>query len=637
MKNIFLYILLILLFTTSAFAQLDTKSIIYKGRYDIFNKEYQHAIEKFNSVITVKPELVEPYFYRAIAKYELKDYKGSEKDFLKVIAMNSFYISAYHYLGIVYSSMSDYNLALKNFDKALELSPYDASIFLSRGITKLQIKNTNGAIEDFDKALKLNAQLPELYLNKGIAYMLKDDNNEAVNQFNKAINLNVFYADAFARRGIANLELKNKEIALEDLSQAIKLESKNSIFYYWRAHLYYEEMLFDKAIADYDRVISFNPNNALVYFNRALIKAEIGLYNDAIEDYDKVIELNPQNLIPYFNKAIIRINSKDYLNAISDLDGAISVYPNFSKALEMRSMAKSKLGDEKGAYLDKLKAEKIVNEGLDNALDTNDFNKLLEFDDDFLSTKVREKNINKIDDIVFTIVEKAESEKLELKKYYYNFKEDVNELIEGDYKIILSTKSNNISKDELLALKKEFETKTIDENAYVYFLKGIIETELKNYNQAIENFKLILLSNKDFAPAQLCFSNIIKHKIEYENDISNLEISVKIDGMQSNYNVQNNQDFNFALLDNYSKIKEKNEIVNYNLGNYYANKEQYYTAIFYYNKAINENNKLSSAYFNRGLCFIKIKQNEKACENFSKAGKLGIIKAYDLIEKYGKK
>ena len=626
-------ILILLLFIAiSSFAQLDTRSIIYKGRYDIYNKKFQDAIKKFNSVIVVKPDLVEPYFFRGIAKYELKDYKGAEMDLLKVIDMNPFYISAYHYIGIVYGSMEDYNIGLKYLNKALELSPYDASIFMSRGITKMQMKNIDAAIEDFNAAMKLNNQLPELYLNKGIAFMIQDKYDDAITQFNKAIKLNVFFADAFARRGIAQMELKDKDAAIKDLTHALKLDSKNTVFYYWRAHVYYENMEFDNAIADYDKVIEMNPNNALVYFNRAVIRADIGLYNDAIADYNKVIELNPENVIPYYNKASINMNNKQYREAIKDLSDAISVFPEFSQAYEMRAYAKSKIGDDKGSYLDNIMAEKMSD--AKSKLDTNNFKKLLEFDDDFYSTKAHEKVDVLFGDIVFTLVDKNYQEEKEFKKYYYDFLEDINSLIPKGYKLVISTKSNNFTDEKLQEIKQSINEIPIDKRGYIYFVKAIIEKELKNYNQAVENLDILLISNKNFAPAEICYANILHQKRDLDNIISDCKINVEIDGINSEYNTKDKEGYYTSIVDAYSKISDKNEIVNYNLGNLYSELNQPYTAIFYYNKAIESNKDLSYAYFNRGLNNIKIKLNEKACLDFSRAGELGLTKAYNLIEKF---
>ena len=67
--------------------------------------------------------------------------------------------------------------------------------------------------------------------------------------------------------------------------------------------------------------------------------------------------------------------------------------------------------------------------------------------------------------------------------------------------------------------------------------------------------------------------------------------------------------------------------------------KDYQEAINDYSKAILEYKKypetdVSHIYFNRGLAKLKLKQTNNGCLDLSKAGELGVKKAYDLIKKY---
>ena len=50
------------------------------GRNALYYEDYILAIQRFNSVISAKPYLAEPYFYRGLAKFYLEDYAGAETD-----------------------------------------------------------------------------------------------------------------------------------------------------------------------------------------------------------------------------------------------------------------------------------------------------------------------------------------------------------------------------------------------------------------------------------------------------------------------------------------------------------------------------------------------------------------------------
>ena len=57
-------------------------------------------------------------------------------------------------------------------------------------------------------------------------------------------------------------------------------------------------------------------------------------------------------------------------------------------------------------------------------------------------------------------------------------------------------------------------------------------------------------------------------------------------------------------------------------------------AIADFGKAVEIEPKFAEAYYNRGLTYIFIKEKETGCLDLSKAGELGIQKAYAVIKKY---
>jgi tetratricopeptide (TPR) repeat protein len=62
--------------------------------------------------------------------------------------------------------------------------------------------------------------------------------------------------------------------------------------------------------------------------------------------------------------------------------------------------------------------------------------------------------------------------------------------------------------------------------------------------------------------------------------------------------------------------------------------QDFKAAITYYTQAIATDNDFAEAYFNRGLTYIYIGENEKGIADLSKAGELGIYQAYNLISRF---
>ena len=65
--------------------------------------------------------------------------------------------------------------------------------------------------------------------------------------------------------------------------------------------------------------------------------------------------------------------------------------------------------------------------------------------------------------------------------------------------------------------------------------------------------------------------------------------------------------------------------------------KDYQSAINSYSRAIEIDNKLPEAYFNRGITYILMKEINKGLADLSQAGEMGLYQAYNLIKKYSQK
>ena len=77
-----------------------------------------------------------------------------------------------------------------------------------------------------------------------------------------------------------------------------------------------------------------------------------------------------------------------------------------------------------------------------------------------------------------------------------------------------------------------------------------------------------------------------------------------------------------------------NPFIWYNLGNVHLQMQEFHKAIDDYSKAIEYEQNLAEAYYNRGLTLIYLGENELAGEDLSKAGELGIKEAYAVIKRF---
>ena len=66
--------LLLISATLPSAAQFDINHYLREGYADLNKSNYTSAINRFNTIIQVKPEMLEPYYFRGFCKYRLDDY-----------------------------------------------------------------------------------------------------------------------------------------------------------------------------------------------------------------------------------------------------------------------------------------------------------------------------------------------------------------------------------------------------------------------------------------------------------------------------------------------------------------------------------------------------------------------------------
>ena len=107
---------LLLLFPLFAKAQLNTEQVMIIGRNALYFEDYVLSIQYFNKVIAARPYLHEPYFFRALAKYNLDDYKGAEDDLTKSIEQNPYVSRSYQLRGLCRAGLENFVDAERDFE-----------------------------------------------------------------------------------------------------------------------------------------------------------------------------------------------------------------------------------------------------------------------------------------------------------------------------------------------------------------------------------------------------------------------------------------------------------------------------------------------------------------------------------------
>ncbi|MDE6366983.1 MAG: hypothetical protein K2L33_05285, partial [Muribaculaceae bacterium] len=166
MKRLLSLLLLIVLLPAAASAQLNTNRTLQVGRSALYFDDYLLAIRYFNQVIEAKPHLAEPYFLRAIAKYNLEDYSGARADATKATELNPFLPDAWEVKGVTNQCLGNHAGAIGDYARALELLPYNRQMLFNLALAQEAADRFEAADSTYSTLLEAYPRFDAGYLGR---------------------------------------------------------------------------------------------------------------------------------------------------------------------------------------------------------------------------------------------------------------------------------------------------------------------------------------------------------------------------------------------------------------------------------------------------------------------------------------
>lgn len=646
-------LLFVLLSLNRADAQLNKPYFYQRGRDLNIEGRFREAIESLNILVRNQKNDYEGYFLRGVAKYNLDDLSGALADFSTAIEIKENFTAAFQYRAITHSRMGQYTAALEDFDRALKIRPSMAGLYYSRGITYFLNLQFAKSIVDFDQFLRIEPLSPDGYINRGTSYLHMKDTVSAIKDYNHAIRVNPYYAEGYMRRGLIHIMQANYMEAIKDLDKTIQISPDASYAYFYRALAFTNLDKIMLALEDFDKSISLDSTNSVTYFNRAILRSQIGDYNRAIEDYTKVAQSNPNNVLVFFNRAGVNAQIGDYNQAIYDYSRAIELYPDFANAYLYRASLKRMLGDMRGSQNDTRIAEMKIAEYRSKLNDSTfsiyadtskRFNQIMSLDVNFGNEDFSRVMGDARTELPLLplfrigIAKNAANNGSEFKSTTYQ-----NQRLSGFIASIhaanveLTNMENTISIDsiEMIDNKINDSLETWDR----ILVKSITQSLLSQYISALNymNFAINERPNEPFAYINrgVTQATMIEFIASLDGDYQNITIDTD-PATRLKKTTKRNYDYSAAIddLKRASELMPELPHIYYNLGNLMCQSGDMPAAIAYYTKAIELYPYFAEAYYNRGLVQIYVKDYKTGCLDISKAGELGIIKAYDIVKKY---
>ena len=198
----------------------------YAGNALLRQEKYKDAVEEYDEVNRIKPNIAEAYYNRGIAKVKLNKPKEAIVDFDEVIRIKPNFAEAYYNRGAEKAFSNELEEAIEDFNEAIRLKPDYAEAHLYRGIAKAEPNRLEEAIADFDESIRIKPDYAFAYYNRGLVKVESNRLEEAIADFTEAIRLDPDDFDIYHCRGETWQKLGNKEKAQADFDKEEELASK---------------------------------------------------------------------------------------------------------------------------------------------------------------------------------------------------------------------------------------------------------------------------------------------------------------------------------------------------------------------------------------------------------------------------
>lgn len=632
-------------------AQFNINRLMTSGEIALHYEDYVPAIQYFNRIIALRPDLYQPWYNRAIAKYYLDDNVGAENDVAQAINLNPYIDGMYDLRAISRIRQSKYKDAILDYNKAISIDNKNKNYWLNRAICLVNDKQYDLALLQTDTIANKWPKVATTYSLKAEIYLNKKDTIEANKWLDKSLELDAFDASTWLTKAYISLAKKKWKDADNALSKAIHLKPQNANLYVNRALARFNINNLRGAMADYDKAIELQPDNFLAHYNRGLLRMQVGDNNRAILDFDYVINLEPNNVLAIFNRALLLEKTGDLRRAIKDYSTLIAQFPNFWIGLNNRARCYRRLGMIKNAEQDEFslfKAQMNKHLGIQprwSSAKIKDTRKRTEIDfDKYNQMVVADEN---------TIDREYDSEfrgKVQNRKVDNNFMP----MFELSY---LSYNNGIKSFVPFIIELEHFNT----HNKLGHKINVVCNTSPLNDNNSKEIFTIIdslsIKIDSEKSESKL-LPLLIQRAVAYSttqnfdaaiNDLNSVVASDSLNWlaywhlgvcqtMLNGYNVSKGQDIRLAsakalsYFDKAIKLNPQNAFLFYDKANLLVGLKDNKNAIENYSKAIALEPSLAEAHYNRGLVYLQLNNNNEAIVDLSRAGELGLYQAYSLLK-----
>jgi tetratricopeptide (TPR) repeat protein len=183
----------------------------------------QKAVAATAPVVQEEELTAQQWFERGL---NTADPDEKQRFYAYAISLKPDYLEAFNNRGIARQAKGDLEGALQDYNTAILLKPDDALAYYNRGIARQAKGDLEGELHDYNMAIRLNPDYASAYNNRGVARQDKGDLDGALQDYDDAISLKPDYALVLTNRADVRKAMGDMEGAEEDYRDALRLGNK---------------------------------------------------------------------------------------------------------------------------------------------------------------------------------------------------------------------------------------------------------------------------------------------------------------------------------------------------------------------------------------------------------------------------
>ena len=251
------------------------------------------AIDTYNKILEINPDLPAVYNYIGLCYFELTDYEKAKKYFHDAIEkftedFKSQY-EVYYNLAFSYHSLDEAEQAEKYYKMSMNLNKDYKFVYKNYGYLLFNLKRYKEALDMFEKYNSFGEEA-EVFNNIGIIYEELNDNDKAIEYYEKAIKIDDKYALAYNNLGALYMSLKNYKKAAELFDSAIKHDVSLTDAYNNLATVFTIDEKYNAALALYEKALKINPRNIIILINKAKLHMKLNDLTNVVNTLKNVLK-----------------------------------------------------------------------------------------------------------------------------------------------------------------------------------------------------------------------------------------------------------------------------------------------------------------------------------------------------------